>query len=140
MGSGPKELASQASQAILAKDHAKARSLLEQAVRAEPDFAEGWVGLGNACALLMDTPAARKSYERAVRLHAERYRMTPRDAGQLQQQAYVLLLLGRETEARDLLAQGMKSHPGDQQLDAFSKVVDGLLSDKEFQRLRVPQR
>ena len=121
---------------MAAKDYAKARSLLEEAVRLRPDFAEAWVGLGNDCALLKDTTAAIAAYEHALLLHRQRCQMTPSDANQLQQQVYVLLLLGRDAEARDLLSQGMKMHSGNQQLNAFATGLDGILSDKEFLKMR----
>lgn len=132
----PQQLISQAAQAMVDNQYQKARSLFDEVVRLDPDFAEAWVGQGQASALLGDIPAARKPYERAVLLHAQRYRKTPGDSGQLVQQVYVLFLLGRDTEGRDLLTQGLKAHPADEQLNAFSKEVDGLLSDKEFLKVR----
>jgi Flp pilus assembly protein TadD len=132
-------LAARAAEAIVDKEYEKARSLLEEAVSLKPDFAEAWVGHGQSCALMGDSVSARESYERALELHSQRYREDSRDANQLVQQVFVLFLLGRETQARDLLAQGLEAHPADEQLNLFSSGMDSLLTDGEFSKLRVQQ-
>lgn len=132
-------LADRAAQAFLDEEYKKARSLSEEAVRLRPDFAEAWVLHGKSCVLEGDAASARESYERALRLHAQRYRMNSDDTSQLVQQVYILLLLGRDAEARALLAQGLEAHPADERLTLLSSGMDNLLADGEFHRLCVEQ-
>ena len=133
------DLAREASQAFAERDYREARTLSQEVVHLKPDFAEAWVLHGESSALLGDTASARTSYERAQQLHAQRYRANPDDTNQLVQQIHVLLLLGRDMEARVLLAQGLEAHPVDGPLTRLSLGIDELLVDPEWQRLRVTQ-
>ena len=130
-------LAGQAAEAFHADDYVKARSLSQEAVTRKPDFAEAWLAHGMACAAMEDRAHARESYERALQLHAQRYRNDPDDANQLQQQVHVLFLLGRDAEARALLTQGLERHPEDRQLALFASDLETLLADSDFRRIRV---
>ena len=132
-------LAGQAAEAFNAGDYSEARSLSREAVTRKPDFAEAWVGHVMACAAMQDGGCALDSYERALQLHAQRYRENPDDANQLQQQVYVLLLLGRDAEARALLTQGLERHPEDRQLALFASDLETLLGNADFQKMRVPR-
>ena len=132
-------LADRATQAFLDAEYEKARSLSEEAVRVRPDLAEAWVLHGKSCVLEGDTATARKAYERALQLHAERYRTSPEDTNQLVQQVYILFLLHRDSEARALLTQGLEAHPADEGLTRLSSGLGNLLADEEFRRLRVEQ-
>ena len=132
-------LAGQAAEAFNAGDYSEARSLSREAVTRKPDSAEAWVEHGMACAAMQDGGCARDSYERALQLHAQQYRENPGDSNQLQQQVYVLLLLGRDAEARALLTQGLERHPEDRQLALFASDLEGLLADSGFQKIRVPR-
>lgn len=132
-------LADQAAQAFFDGQYEKARSLSEEVVRLRPDFAEAWVLHGKSCTLEGDAASGPESYERALQLHAQKYRMNSDDTNELAQQVYILLLLGREAEARALLAQGLDAHRADERLTLLSSGMDGLLADGEFRRLRVEQ-
>ncbi len=132
-------LVDRATQAFLDAEYEKARSLSEEVVHLRPDFAEAWVLHGKSCVLEGDTASAREAYERALQLHAERYRTNPEDTSQLAQQVYVLLLLRRDTEARALLTQGLEAHPADERLTLLSSGMGNLLADEEFRRLCVEQ-
>ena len=132
-------LTSQVAEAFHVGDYAKARSLWREVVTRKPDFAEAWVEHGMACAAMQDHACARESYERALQLHAQRYRENPDDANQLQQQVYVLFLLGRDAEARALLTQGLERHPEDPQLALFPSALENLLTASEFRKIRVPR-
>ena len=136
-GHTPPQYAAEAAVAMSRGDYAAARAALEEAVALKPDFAEALVGLGNACAMLGDAPAARKAYERALKLHEQRYAREGHDPNQLQQQVHVLLLLGREAAARDLLADGLKRHPESKELQLFNQGLNGLIDSEAFKKLVV---
>ncbi|MHC4212050.1 MAG: tetratricopeptide repeat protein [Planctomycetota bacterium] len=101
-------------------DFGKTRDLLEQAVALDPAFAEAWVGLGMVYLKLGDSAKARDAYEKGFSLHEHNYKEDPNDANQLIQQIGVLLLLGRDSQAKKLVAEGSLKHRGDSQFDIIA--------------------
>jgi tetratricopeptide (TPR) repeat protein len=71
---------------------------------------EYWVSLGMARRRQDNTSGARKAYETALDLHADRYKQT-KTPEELVQQAFVLALLGKKDDALKLLNKGLKDHP-----------------------------
>lgn len=119
------ELCNKASFAMQEDDHASAASLLRQATELKPDFAEAWVGLGMALVQMNQIAKARSAYECALALHSERYKHT-QSTNELQQQAFVLLLLGKPDEAEALLVNGRQTHPNATILQTFADAFPEL--------------
>ena len=131
------ELCSQASFAMQQNDNANAASLLRQATELKPDFAEAWVGLGMAEVQLSQIEKARSAYGRALALHSERYKRT-QSPNELQQQAFVLLLLGRSDDAESLLAKGKQKHANSPTLQEFADNFPQL-AGSELQKSQIPK-
>jgi Flp pilus assembly protein TadD len=118
-------------------DNANAASLLRQATELKPDFAEAWVGLGMAEVQLSQIEKARSAYVQALTLHSERYKRT-QAPNELQQQAFVLLLLGRADDAEALLAQGKQKHANS---PTFQEFADNFppIAGSELQKWQIPK-
>ncbi|HUT28816.1 MAG TPA: M56 family metallopeptidase [Sedimentisphaerales bacterium] len=115
------DIASRAAEAMNAGDFERAQALSAEAVELDPDFAEAWTGMGMACVRAGDYKGAKESYERALSFHQERYRKDPSNANHVQQQIFLLVLLGRDEEAKSLLSRARLQHPEDEQLKKFEQ-------------------
>lgn len=114
------KLASQSAAAMNAKDYPKAQALAQQATSIDPQFAEAWVGYGMDSVQMAQTNLARKAYERALALCQARHRKSPSDANPVNQEIFVLTLLGRSTKAEALLKQARIDYPNDRQIAIYA--------------------
>jgi len=105
-------LTSEAQFAMQINEFARAEELMQRALKLREDMPEYWVTLGMARRKQDNKEGARSAYKTALEMHADRYK-EDHQVEQLAQQAFVLALLGRGTEANALLAQGLKDHPDD---------------------------
>lgn len=103
-------LVSEAQFAMQIREYARAEELVRRALKLREDMPEYWVSLGMALRKKDDKAGARKAYEKALDLHADRYEAEKTPEG-LSQQAFVLALLGRTDEALKLLQKGLKEYP-----------------------------
>jgi tetratricopeptide (TPR) repeat protein len=122
------KLASQAAVLINRGDFKEAQRLLAEAVKQKPDFAEAWVMLGMRFVKLGNDKEAKNAYETALRIHSKRYAQQP-NPNELLQQSYVLLLLGRENAAQQLLNQAKAEYPNNQQVMLFSEGFNKVKGD-----------
>lgn len=120
------ELVVKSAEAINKGEFENARSLLEKAIKLKPDFAEACVSHGMASVCLWDYVTAKNSYEQALSFHAKRYQNEPSNANHVQQQIFVLVLLGRSAEAKQLLTEAQSRHSGDNQLNTFARGFSSL--------------
>jgi Flp pilus assembly protein TadD len=132
------QLCNDASSAMQEDDHARAASLLRQAIGIKPEFAEAWVSLGMTLVRMNQNEEARSTYERALELHVQRYTNT-HSPNELQQQAFVLLLLDRYPEAEALLANGKHAHPGDASLQTFADNLPEL-AKSDAKKWQIPKQ
>jgi hypothetical protein len=113
-------------------DFEGARTFLAWSVKQRSDFAEAWVPLGKCCVKLGDYKEAQSAYETALKIHSERYDRQP-NSNDLLQQAYILLLLGRETDSQRLLEEAKEKYSDDQQVKLFSEAgFDALKEDSSY--------
>jgi Flp pilus assembly protein TadD len=130
--------ASDAAFAVQIRDYARAAASLTEALKLREDVPEWWASLGSVNRRLDKTSEARSAYRKALALHEERYSKT-RDPDEIMARIYLLIVLNREKDARDLLATGLKTHPEDEQLVRFeqNKGIDLLLSDPAVKENRL---
>jgi tetratricopeptide (TPR) repeat protein len=131
-------LASDASFALQIRDYARAEKSLASAVELRPDIPDWWLSLGSARKRQGKIGDARSAYKKALALYEKRYAATA-DVANLQQQLIMLVLLGREDEARKLLERSRQKQPDQPVLKGLSegKIVDQLLRDPNIQQLKL---
>jgi len=131
-------LVSEASFAVQIRDYARAEKSLARAVELRPDIPDWWSSLGSACKRQSKIGDARSAYKKALAIYEKRYAATA-DVTDLQQQLIMLVLLGREDDARTLLEQSCKKQPDQPVLKRLSegKIVDQLLRDPNIQQLKL---
>lgn len=132
------KLVSEAEFALQLRDAARAEKALAQAVKLRADIPEWWLLLGSTQKTLGQTGEARSSYKKALALHARRYELTQREELILPQ-LLDLVLLGRDADARELLADAAKDHPDSLPIKKMIEagVVDRLVADPEVQQRRI---
>ena len=131
-------LVSDAAFALQIRDYARAEKSLARAVDLRPDIPDWWLSLGSAYKRQSKIGDARSAYKKALALYEKRYAATA-DVADLQQQLILLVLLGREDEARKLLERCRQKQPDQPVLKRFAegKIVDQLLADPNIQQLKL---
>lgn len=101
-----------------------------KALKLRDDVPDWWMDYGVVQKLAGNLSETKKGYQKALALHEKRYALT-KEPMQLMPQLHLLLLLGREKDARAVLEKGLKAHPSDQHLKELSdhKEIDRLLQD-----------
>ncbi len=129
-------LAGEAQTAITLRDWARAEGLLAKAAETAPDTATYWTGLGAARVRLGNKAGAKTAYERALDAYAAEGRKEPKEPDPWLKRVTVLALLGRTTDARELLAKTQKEFPGHRDVKAYAegKALEALLADPEFRK------
>jgi tetratricopeptide (TPR) repeat protein len=129
---------SDAAFAVQIRDFARAATSLTEALKLRDDVPEWWASLGSVNRRLNKTNEARSAYRKALAIHEARYSKT-RDPDEIMARIYLLIVLDREKDARELLATGRKTHPNDEQLLKFdqNKGVDLLLTDPAVKENRL---
>jgi Flp pilus assembly protein TadD len=130
--------ASDATFAMQVREFARAEKSLARAVELRPDIPDWWVSLGSARKRQGKVGDARSAYKKALALYEKRYEATA-NAADLQQQLIMLVLLGREDDARKLLERACQKQPDQPFLKRLSdgKFVDQLLRDPNIAQLKV---
>jgi tetratricopeptide (TPR) repeat protein len=118
-------MASEADFAMNVHEWARAEGLYTKATALSPDLGDTWIALGVARMHLNDHSGAKSAYKSAVEAYKSAFKSDPGNAQALEQQAYVLVLLGRPDDARSVAANARKDHPDDRTLRAF--IDDGEL-------------
>ena len=90
----PKTLVEQAATTLEKEDFIAARALAAHATKLKADMVDAWLILGMASVKMKDYDKAKESYERALSLC--------QDANDISEQAFVLYLLRRDSEAKKL--------------------------------------
>jgi Flp pilus assembly protein TadD len=130
------QLAADGAAALNADDFERAQSLLGEATRLNPQFAEAWVGYGMASVRLGQLEEARTAYERALVLHQAQHQKNPTDANPVLQQIFLLVLLGQPAEAEILLQRARREHPNDPQLARLDAAF--ATATEDWRELAVP--
>jgi len=131
-------LASDALFAIQVRDFARAEASLARAVKLRNDIPDWWVSLGSARKRQGKNSDARAAYKEALSLFEDRYDAT-KDPQDLQQQLIILVLLGKEGEARKLLDQSCQKRPDELLFKQLKEgqVIDQMLRDPIIQQMKL---
>jgi tetratricopeptide (TPR) repeat protein len=114
-------MASEADFAMNVHEWARAEGLYAKATALCPDTGLTWIALGVARMHLNDHSGARSAYKSAASAYKSAYEGDPSNSQALEQQAYVLVLLGRQDEARSVAAKAQKDHPDDRIIREFAE-------------------
>lgn len=132
------KLVSEAEFALQLRDAARAEKALSQAVKLRTDIPEWWMLLGLTQKTLGKTSDARASYKKALAIHERRYEVTG-EPDHVLPQLLTLVLIGRDDDARALLAKAAKKHPTSLPIKKMVEagVVDRMLADPDVQQRRI---
>jgi Flp pilus assembly protein TadD len=119
--------ASEAEFAMTLKDFPRAEGLYRQAADLCPDTPDYWENLGVARRKMGNLSGARTAYQQALATRIARYKQG-KNPDDLLQQAWLLVLLGRDDEAVKLMQKGRASHPDDTRIRqaADPKWLEGV--------------
>lgn len=112
-------MASEADFAMNVHEWARAEGLYAKATALCPDTGLTWIALGVARIHLNDHSGARSAYKSAAGAYKAAFESDPNNSQALEQEAYALVLLGRQDEARSVAAKAQKDHPDDRALRDF---------------------
>lgn len=131
---------SEAQFAMTLKDYQRAAGLFDQATTLCPDNGQYWVGLGSNKMKLGERDAARKAYSQALTAFQDAEKAKNSDApasAAALQQVYVLALLGRTDDARELQTKLLTRYPNDPAVKGFveGKQLDRLVGNPQFKAL-----
>lgn len=133
-------LVAEADFAVNLREWTRAEGLLLKAAELAPEDGEIWINLGAARVMRGDKAQARAAYERALSLLAgAASEKTGAPAEPWLRQVYVLVLLGREKEARTVLEKAGRRLDGNRELKDFiaNRGIDLLLTDPVVARVRL---
>jgi tetratricopeptide (TPR) repeat protein len=106
---------------------------LERAVDLRPDVADYHIGLGMAAARLGKMDVAEKQYVSAEGILA---REAEHDPERVDDQVFILALLGRPAEARHALSNGLVRFPDSRTIQQLDGSRDSLLAVRELPEWR----
>lgn len=133
-------LVAEADFAVNLREWTRAEGLLLKAAELAPEDGEIWINLGAARVMRGDKAQARAAYERALSLLAgAASEKTGAPVEPWLRQVYVLVLLGREKEARTVLEKAGRRLDGNRELKDFiaNRGIDLLLTDPVVARVRL---
>ena len=133
-------LVAEADFAVNLREWTRAEGLLVKAAELVPDDGEIWIGLGSARALRGDKAQARAAYEKALSVYSgAASEKAGAPAEPWLRQVYVLVLLGREKDARSLLEKAGRRLDGNREVKDFiaNRGVDALLADPALRKVRL---
>lgn len=129
-------LVAEAQFAVSIRDYARAEGLLGQAAALCPDTGSYWLVLGSTRVRLGKRGDARRAYQEALGAFEDAAAKDKNDAQAALQQVYVLALLGRQDDARKLLAKLPDRYPNDRNVRAFVEGrLDRIVSDPQFKEI-----
>jgi len=115
-------MASEAEFAATVREWGRAEGLYAKAAALCPDSGDTWLALGIARMRLGDRSGAREAYKSAASAYKSAFAADPANSQALVQLAYVLVVLGRQDEARSVAQGARRDHPEDGPL---RELVDG---------------
>jgi tetratricopeptide (TPR) repeat protein len=133
-------LLAEADFAVNLREWTRAEGLLLKAAELVPDDGEIWVSLGAARVLRGDKRQARAAYEKALSVYSgAASEKSGAPAGPWLRQVHVLVLLGREKDARTLLEKAGRRLDGNREVKDFiaNRGVDALLADPALAKVRL---
>jgi Flp pilus assembly protein TadD len=130
-------MVSEADFAGTVREWSRAEGLYAQAAALCPDSGDTWDSLGVARMRLGDRSGARTAYKSALSAYKAAFEADPTNSQSALRMAYVLVLLGRQDEARSAVDKAYKDHPDDRTLRAFVEDgdLDKLIADPELKDL-----
>jgi Flp pilus assembly protein TadD len=115
-------MASEAEFAATVREWDRAEGLYAKAAELCPDSAETWMALGVVRMHLGDHSGARTAYKSAASACKSAFDRDPKDSNAVMGQAYALVVLGRQDEARSVVDRAYRDHPDDRLL---RELVEG---------------
>jgi len=124
-------VASEAEFAVTMRDWKRAEGLYARAVELCPDAGDAWLNLGVVRVRLGDRGGARAAYKGALGAYEAALDREPANSEAVLRRVYVLVILGRDGEARRAVDKARAKYPDDWRLRNFveSKGVDRLVAD-----------
>ena len=128
---------SEAEFATQIRDYPRAKGLLEQAVKLDPEAPRYWMQLGAVQKRMGNASDARKAYEKARTLVQAEYKRDQSTAAPLLAEVELCILLGKPDEARKVLARAQKEHKDDREVRLFTEgnVLDNMLASREVKEV-----
>ena len=122
---------SEADFAVNLRDWARAEGLYAKAAALCPDQGEIWVNLGVVRMRMHNPGGARSAYKSALTAYSDDFDRDSTDSMAVLRKAYVLVILGRSDEAKELVAKAYTKLPEDRRLRNFieGKGLDKLIED-----------
>jgi tetratricopeptide (TPR) repeat protein len=130
-------MASEADFAVTVHEYARAEGLLVKATGLCPDSGDSWLALAVTRMHLDDHSGARAAYKSAVKAYKEAYSDDPGNPQALEQEAYALVVLGRQDEARSVAAKARRDHPDDRLIREFvdGGELDRVIGNPELKKI-----
>ena len=126
-------LASEAQFALSIREWARAEGLLEKAIQVAP-LGDHWLSLGATRMRLNNRAGAKDAYQAALKAFANDSARHTTSPEPWVKQIYVLALLGRRDDSRDMAVKAAKLFPLDGTIRAFTepKEFEKMLSSQSF--------
>jgi Flp pilus assembly protein TadD len=117
--------------AVTIHDWARAEGMYAKAAQLCPDEPDVWMNLGIVRMRLHNPSDARAAYKAALSAYRDNLKKAPGESVIVIRIAYVLTVLGRADEARNVVADALQKAPDDGRLREFtdSKAIDKMLAD-----------
>jgi tetratricopeptide (TPR) repeat protein len=115
-------MTSEAEFAATVREWGRAEGLYAQAAALCPDSGDTWLALGITRMRLGNRSGARDAYKAAASAYKSAFAGDPTNSQAVAQQAYALVILGRQDEARSVAQRARRDHPDDALLH---ELVDG---------------
>ena len=122
---------SEAEFALTMKDWPRAEGLYAKATALTPDQGETWVRLGVVRVRMKNPSGAKDAYKSALAAFEDDFKRHPDRTASVIRSATILVILGREAEARSVVDKAYAKSPDDRRLRSFieMKGVDKIIAD-----------
>jgi adenylate cyclase len=112
-------------------DGAGAQKALEAAIAMTPENYLAWSNLGDVLAFANDEAGANRAFLEAERLARERLTRNNRDPGTLIDLAWITAMLGRSTDAQQLIGTALALAPTDPYVHYYDALVRARMGETE---------
>jgi len=112
-----------ATKASFERKHAKALLLLQEATKADPEFAPAWMSKAMVYVALKQNQKAKECYEEALKIYEKQVEKEPDNIDYIKEYAEVLSLLGDKKGSVRILNIAIKKFPEDETLPLFKKMI-----------------
>jgi tetratricopeptide (TPR) repeat protein len=131
------DMVSEAEFAVTLKEWSRAEGLYANAVKLCPDVGDTWVNLGIVRMRQNDRGGARSAYKSALSAYKDEVALDPTHTMAVLHRAYVLVILGREDEARSVIEKAREGNPDDRTLRSFveNRGMEKMLADPGLKSL-----